>query len=550
MPSWLSMSRLQPRRVNPTDSTDRQNNPSQFPRRSPIYPRGRSAQKGAKWPQSPLHMQRNDALDKITWSSDAQGIDGRRNPTRAYEFRWTDTPEQHHCDMYEFGPGHGELSDEDFEFALNEWLVETRVNAPTKIRLLICHAINLMDGSLPLSRKAFEMIEESFSLHPTTVPAIWSCGQASLQFIWPGRQEGSPSVGSIWIVASPPCVSGDVTVVLSLRYNNETRRTDAIIFTSEKPTTAEGYSYVEKMIDALLASYRSWEHPRVLSETFLQTYIEFLMADIDSRDGDILDIERGLGATRTWEESVDGDTTSSDWPRNIEVRINTTELHAAMCSLANDRSGLLWIEQFHQSFTEANHMFDSTEAAIRGVASSPDVGNEAGDMASFVVLTSGLLQSAGAEVERISERAQIQADLLFSIVSQKDSLESISVAQSAFVFTFISALFLPCTLVASIFSMSMFNWQPGSGSSSVSSYVSNRFWIYWAFSLPLTILVMGGWYWWSKQGMQIWQRSHSRVGEKPTSWRAKSRWLRFLGRKPRSTRSIGSYSSGSVHSRD
>jgi hypothetical protein len=41
----------------------------------------------------------------------------------------------------------------------------------------------------------------------------------------------------------------------------------------------------------------------------------------------------------------------------------------------------------------------------------------------------------------------------------------------------------------SLFSMTFFNWQSHNANSS--SYVSPLFWIYWAVSIPLTILVLG-----------------------------------------------------------
>jgi hypothetical protein len=83
---------------------------------------------------------------------------------------------------------------------------------------------------------------------------------------------------------------------------------------------------------------------------------------------------------------------------------------------------------------------------------------------------------------------------------------STSISASAFVFTFVSALFLPCTFVASVFSMSMFNWQPDPAAGS--NYVSDKFWVYWAVSFPLTVFVMTGWYVWSKHGMNWWRRSN------------------------------------------
>lgn len=59
--------------------------------------------------------------------------------------------------------------------------------------------------------------------------------------------------------------------------------------------------------------------------------------------------------------------------------------------------------------------------------------------------------------------------------------------------------------------MSMFNWMPdsdpnpgpGSGGSRV---VAGRFWIYWVVTIPLTVAVMLGWYFWYRAADSAWRR--------------------------------------------
>jgi hypothetical protein len=82
----------------------------------------------------------------------------------------------------------------------------------------------------------------------------------------------------------------------------------------------------------------------------------------------------------------------------------------------------------------------------------------------------------------------------------------------------ITALFLPGTYIATLFSMSMFDWQGGSNSSSSSAsngtsststssqsdIVMPYIWIYWVISAILTFIVMIGWrVWWVKQDRQF-----------------------------------------------
>jgi hypothetical protein len=53
-------------------------------------------------------------------------------------------------------------------------------------------------------------------------------------------------------------------------------------------------------------------------------------------------------------------------------------------------------------------------------------------------------------------------------------------------------LFLPATFFAALFAMPMLNWQD-------TSVIQPRFWIYWAFCLPCTALVLISWYFITKR---------------------------------------------------
>ena len=45
------------------------------------------------------------------------------------------------------------------------------------------------------------------------------------------------------------------------------------------------------------------------------------------------------------------------------------------------------------------------------------------------------------------------------------------------------------------FSMTFFNWQPGAGE----SIISDQLWIYFAFTVPMTMVVVGGWWLWERK---------------------------------------------------
>jgi hypothetical protein len=113
---------------------------------------------------------------------------------------------------------------------------------------------------------------------------------------------------------------------------------------------------------------------------------------------------------------------------------------------------------------------------------------------------------------------------LYSVISQQDSLINrqnnklnIAIASCSkknsiamITFTFITALFLPGTYISSLFSTTMFNWQasaasiPGSGSD---SHLSSLFWVYWAVTIPLTMVTLGGWYVWYRYADRQWHET-------------------------------------------
>ncbi|QDS73991.1 hypothetical protein FKW77_008616 [Venturia effusa] len=110
------------------------------------------------------------------------------------------------------------------------------------------------------------------------------------------------------------------------------------------------------------------------------------------------------------------------------------------------------------------------------------------------------------------QRCQSQIDILQNKIAQEDNLLAARMAVSASrdssamkALAVITALFLPGSYVATLFSMSMFNWQAGNGSDTAGPTTSSlvvmpSIWIYWVIVLPLTLFVLVGWrVWWTLQ---------------------------------------------------
>ena len=65
----------------------------------------------------------------------------------------------------------------------------------------------------------------------------------------------------------------------------------------------------------------------------------------------------------------------------------------------------------------------------------------------------------------------------------------------------VTVIFLPSTYVAALFSMPLFQWGTETAGDTL---VSKYFWIYWAVSIPLTILTLSLWFIW----MRLQTRRH------------------------------------------
>lgn len=99
------------------------------------------------------------------------------------------------------------------------------------------------------------------------------------------------------------------------------------------------------------------------------------------------------------------------------------------------------------------------------------------------------------------DRLVNEIQLAFNKVAQYDSGISIEIGRAAQTdsaamktIAFLTLIFLPATFISSVFSMSFFNFSPDTGKWTR----SNRFWVYWVVTIPITVLVGFLWLLWQK----------------------------------------------------
>lgn len=126
----------------------------------------------------------------------------------------------------------------------------------------------------------------------------------------------------------------------------------------------------------------------------------------------------------------------------------------------------------------------------------------------------GLLQRSEAGNARI----QNEITLAFNAAAQRDSKIQVRIGEEAKreasamkAIAVVTMTFLPATFVSTLFGMNFFSFEPSEGVERSSFTVSRHFWIYWAFSVPMTFVTLALWFGWS-HGAKRLRLSSSRSG--------------------------------------
>ncbi|KIX95248.1 uncharacterized protein Z520_09165 [Fonsecaea multimorphosa CBS 102226] len=120
----------------------------------------------------------------------------------------------------------------------------------------------------------------------------------------------------------------------------------------------------------------------------------------------------------------------------------------------------------------------------------------------------GLLQNFGRRAKSLNERLSNEINLGLNLVVQRDTRKTVEISEmtvdissaarsdsaSMKTIAVVTLAFLPATFVCTIFSMSFFTLNVDDDTGEKHWLVSDRFWIYWAFTVPLTILTLACWW--------------------------------------------------------
>ncbi|KAI1419093.1 hypothetical protein F5Y12DRAFT_779702 [Xylaria sp. FL1777] len=254
-----------------------------------------------------------------------------------------------------------------------------------------------------------------------------------------------------------------------------------------RPAAAEIFEHIK-------AARHFWTHPLCLPTTLLQHHLlrtdHFCTVTLNNQH---TYIQHQLGVVRAGR-------LSGQQPRNIamelpvqQAKVNLAELTVAMSGLTFDA---IWFCSVSDWQCSCMKLLLEVLTEIEGMGIRP---RGARLMRTRIRYLTSLAESIRRHTIGMKENGQADMSVLHSIISQVDNrlnarLAAASSHDSAAMKTlaFLTALFLPGTFVATIFSTSFFNWQNNG------MIVSKLFWVYWALAAPLTIVVAVGWrLWWS-----------------------------------------------------
>ncbi|KAK6351433.1 hypothetical protein TWF718_004593 [Orbilia javanica] len=107
---------------------------------------------------------------------------------------------------------------------------------------------------------------------------------------------------------------------------------------------------------------------------------------------------------------------------------------------------------------------------------------------------------------------------IYNLIAQRDSKVNIELAKDSRMLAIASKrdsssmktiavltiAFLPGTFVSALFAMPVLNWE----AKSYSEVMTDKFWVYWAVTLPMTLLVVLAWVAWTKRQSWLNRRDH------------------------------------------
>ncbi|KAH6662103.1 hypothetical protein B0J14DRAFT_310194 [Halenospora varia] len=408
------------------------------------------------------------------------------------------------------------------------------------IKLLFCERIRYRPPGFGISRKSFLQVEKAFSLPENTLDAAFNYqGTFFKRFEYETKDWSNGLKTIIGIVMKVAQKMPIANYLLALSYNTTTRVTSAIIYGAflHSPLPTMTFSLLSRplipsplrqrqdyhhpmpptptsnksdltqssqIIDHLCSAFSRWDDPMLLPVILLENYqirSNLFAWDLDDQVV-ALELQTGVvfaGRTVLTKEAA---IQPEDFPRE-KIRLLTKDMHSLLAEI-------IYLERVMEWTVDCAAFLIKTQEAITQLI--PTEGRTGQEMIEAIEHLEANAKGHTGFQRALKERVQSQIGVLYSFIAQIDNSfnarTAVSTARDSSAMktlALITTIFLPGTYVATLFSMSMFSWSSSNNNAddttkSNPSTVSPNFWIYWAVTIPLTLITVAVWrVWW------LWQ---------------------------------------------
>ncbi|KAK0622596.1 hypothetical protein B0T14DRAFT_150500 [Immersiella caudata] len=376
------------------------------------------------------------------------------------------------------------------------------------IRILMCERLGWQPPRFAMSQRSYLLLEKEFALSRATLPIL--CRSSGLEYhrlSFPSSNDQTQPLPLLSIILKHPQMYQLGNLGLSLSHNLTTSTTLAFLhgwslFTFQNAVTGKRQvSHAERIHQLLEPSVSLWKHPLLLPTLIFQEHLtrceDFVTRGLSER---VRGIEMDLGVTRSG-RLVGTETALPEVIRELvgddERRLMiTSEVNTTLTDTITFLGVLKWDQRL-------GGFIQRLDKELGKYYADAGVGREAvKELEAALEHFCGEAESTWEYVNGMRARLEGQMGVLYNFMAQAgNDLNSRIAATSGLdsaamkTLAFVTAVFLPPSYIAALFSMTFFNWQAGG-----EQVVSSRFWIYWVISAPLTVAILVGWrFWWKKQ---------------------------------------------------
>ncbi|KAK1981474.1 hypothetical protein LZ30DRAFT_782007 [Colletotrichum cereale] len=397
-----------------------------------------------------------------------------------------------------------------------------------RIRLLLCERVGWLPVGFAMSRSSFLAMETAFRLSPETLPILVASNGKHYSNLRFGADDGN-RLESIVLTAKLPQMFQLGNLGLAISHHLETGTTVAFLhgwnmFSDRDCVTNEPVvPHAESLRGMMQSATTLWAHPLLLPAILMREHLSKAEAFKNQLEPKVTDIERGLGVTKSARlVGLEIDASVQHMVQDDEERLRIT---ARLNTTATDVVNMLGILQWDLQYVKFLDRVNGDLGALHGRA-SPAADAELRSVVEYLECEALSIVSF---VAAMKSRLDLQLDVLYNFIAQAGNNLNMRIAANAGLdstamktLALVTMIFLPPTFIATLFSMSMFDWQgPSSTAGGIGRTVVPEFWIYWAVSVPLTLAIVVGWrVWWHFQ-KSFYENKYlsTRLSEAPRSGR-------------------------------